>query len=332
MNDLEKKAIGCMVASAYGDCLGSSVEFLTTDEIREDYGYQGISIPEPCFDFPFPVITDDTQMAIATAKGLISVKVGHSRLFLNSIWKAYTEWFYTQDDPEQRRAPGNTCIKALAGRVPGSISTPLNKSGGCGGVMRSHPIGIFFRNDPLQAFSIGIKSAALTHGAMEAFLPAGLLAYLIANILKENSFTKALDLMVTKIEKIPSNPGSASVKKAISEALEVNPVDDNLMGLIDNKVGQVGKAGFNGGGWMGHDALAIALFAAKNFMNDPVLAVKVAVNHSGDSDSTGCIAGAIMGAIYGPEPFEKELFTHSIKLERHKELEELALSLLNISK
>jgi ADP-ribosylglycohydrolase len=53
-----------------------------------------------------------------------------------------------------------------------------------------------------------------------------------------------------------------------------------------------------GGGWVGEEALAIAVtcaIGAPDF-HDGVLA---AVNHSGDSDSTGAIAGNLLGAIGG---------------------------------
>jgi ADP-ribosylglycohydrolase len=53
-----------------------------------------------------------------------------------------------------------------------------------------------------------------------------------------------------------------------------------------------------GQGWVAEEALAIALYcslAAPNFEE----AVVLAVNHSGDSDSTGAIAANICGALYG---------------------------------
>jgi ADP-ribosyl-[dinitrogen reductase] hydrolase len=53
-----------------------------------------------------------------------------------------------------------------------------------------------------------------------------------------------------------------------------------------------------GGGWTGEEALAIAVacvLRASTF-EDAVIA---AVNHSGDSDSTGSIAGNLLGAVTG---------------------------------
>lgn len=60
-----------------------------------------------------------------------------------------------------------------------------------------------------------------------------------------------------------------------------------------------------GGGWIGEEAFAIDLYCAlgTGSFED---AVVLAVNHGGDSDSTGTITGQIMGALHGlqaiPEP------------------------------
>jgi ADP-ribosylglycohydrolase len=66
-------------------------------------------------------------------------------------------------------------------------------------------------------------------------------------------------------------------------------------------VGQLGE------GWVAEEALAVGLYAvlATERGQDPAAhfqsAVALAVNHSGDSDSTASIAGNILGARYGEE-------------------------------
>ena len=54
-----------------------------------------------------------------------------------------------------------------------------------------------------------------------------------------------------------------------------------------------------GGGWVGEEALSIAVYSALSFPNDFPQAVRLAVNHDGDSDSTGSICGNIMGMLLG---------------------------------
>jgi ADP-ribosylglycohydrolase len=55
-----------------------------------------------------------------------------------------------------------------------------------------------------------------------------------------------------------------------------------------------------GGGWIAEEALAIAVFCAE-VAPDLESALRLAVTHSGDSDSTGCITGHILGALHGVE-------------------------------
>ena len=58
---------------------------------------------------------------------------------------------------------------------------------------------------------------------------------------------------------------------------------------------------------MGDEALAIAVFCALRHPDDFDAAIVAAVNHKGDSDSTGAIAGNLLGARLGlagiPEKF-----------------------------
>jgi ADP-ribosylglycohydrolase len=54
-----------------------------------------------------------------------------------------------------------------------------------------------------------------------------------------------------------------------------------------------------GGGWTGHEALAIAIYSSIKHFGNFENAIVNSVNHSGDSDSTGSICGNIMGALVG---------------------------------
>ncbi len=61
-----------------------------------------------------------------------------------------------------------------------------------------------------------------------------------------------------------------------------------------------------GEGWTGDEAWAISLFCAIRHIDNLKEAIIAAVNHDGDSDSTGSICGNSMGAIYGYEAIKNE--------------------------
>jgi ADP-ribosylglycohydrolase len=52
-----------------------------------------------------------------------------------------------------------------------------------------------------------------------------------------------------------------------------------------------------GGGWVAEEALSIAIYAAR-VARDFEHGLRIAVTHSGDSDSTGAIAGNLLGLIF----------------------------------
>jgi ADP-ribosylglycohydrolase len=56
-----------------------------------------------------------------------------------------------------------------------------------------------------------------------------------------------------------------------------------------------------GGGWVAEEALAIGICCALTGGDDFCRSVIMAVNHSGDSDSTGSLAGNLIGVQYGME-------------------------------
>ncbi len=61
-----------------------------------------------------------------------------------------------------------------------------------------------------------------------------------------------------------------------------------------------------GGGWVGEEALAIGLCCAL-VAPDVRSGLLLAVNHSGDSDSTGSIAGNLLGAMHGLDALPQDL-------------------------
>jgi len=68
--DLRKRLTGCLLAGAVGDALGHPVEFLSWTEIGNRFGPGGVSAPARPASF-----TDDTQMSLFTAEGLIRARV-----------------------------------------------------------------------------------------------------------------------------------------------------------------------------------------------------------------------------------------------------------------
>jgi ADP-ribosylglycohydrolase len=100
---------------------------------------------------------------------------------------------------------------------------------------------------------------------------------------------------------------------------------EDLEALIDKAVSLAGNEGSDesnikklGEGWVAEEALAIALYCALRYENDFSACLIASVNHDGDSDSTGAVAGNILGALIGydriDEKWKKNLQFHKLLL------------------
>nr|WP_231129426.1 ADP-ribosylglycohydrolase family protein [Bifidobacterium choloepi] len=65
-----------------------------------------------------------------------------------------------------------------------------------------------------------------------------------------------------------------------------------------------------GEGWVAEETLAIAVFCAVRHENDFRAGVLASVNHRGDSDSTGAVAGNIFGARLGVDAIPAEFLAN----------------------
>jgi len=308
------RVAGSLLGGAIGDALGAPIEFTSLREIRERFGPAGITDFAPAYGRR-GAITDDTQMALFTADGLLraeaSRRAGLPGDDVTAVHQAYLRWLLTQRDASQHRtfpaatrrenlgwlyrqkeirsvrAPGTTCIASLRGETIGSPERPVNASKGCGGLMRIAPVGLFVA-DPRDAFELGCRIAAITHGHPSGFLAAGVLASLIASLASGLALEPSLDGALALLRERPSHGECAgALQKAFRAFAEREPVPETVESL--------------GAGWVAEEALAIGVYAALAARGEFERGVLLAVNHGGDSDSTGAVAGNILGTIVGKE-------------------------------
>lgn len=310
-----EKIQGCLYGLAIGDALGAPVEFLNLNEIKEHYGDPGITDYHFWGGFEAGSFTDDTQMSLATALGLLNTttdfKHDQNNTAVESVYQAYQEWYHTQHQPAHRRAPGRTCLQALSTKQMGTMSTPLNDSKGCGGVMRTAPAGLVF--PPIKAFLAGAQFAALTHSHPTGFLTGGFLAEVISRLMSNYSLLGAVETTLSLLEQYDNH-------------LETLTAIKNAVHLARTKMSPLQAITKLGHGWVAEEALAISLYCSLKFSDNFSECVLAAVNHDGDSDSTGSITGAILGTHLGrnhiPEKWiktiEKSETINEIAQKTHK--------------
>ncbi len=322
---LRDRIRGCLIGGAAGDALGYAVEFWGEGQIFSRFGPGGIGRYE-CPPGGKAPISDDTQMTLFTANGLL---VWATRFASaggrpeDSVAEAYLDWLCTQeingknraalhfdgrryvswllDVPElyRRRAPGNTCLSALYqmrdGAAPGSTTCPLNRSKGCGGVMRVAPMGLL-RYPPLEiadADRAGAELAAITHGHSLGYLPGAVLTHIIRRIVFPER-----DLTLKQIVEEARDTVAALYPEDPHRG-ELTALLNRAVALSENEADDLENIHALGEGWVGDEALAIAVYCALRYHNDFSAGLAASVNHKGDSDSTGAVAGNILGAWLG---------------------------------
>ncbi len=275
-----------MVASAAGDALGAPVEFLDVEMIVERFGKAGIRDLAPAYG-RLGAVTDDTQMAIATAKGLLDARAAGTDE-ADGVLERYLAWLDSQSDPANVRGPGATCIGGLEAQRRGRVERAENDSKGCGGVMRVHPVGLYFAGQAQAAFELGWVTADLTHGHRTSGASSGAQAALVAQLAAGSGPDAALGTVLELLEERDPN-------------LETLASVQNAMGLAAQGAPAASALEIIGEGWIAEEALAAGIYCLLRFRHDPLGGLIASVNHSGDSDSTGAIAGAVLGALHGAQ-------------------------------
>ncbi len=79
---------------------------------------------------------------------------------------------------------------------------------------------------------------------------------------------------------------------------------DKAIELSENQEEDLKNIHELGEGWVAEETLAIALYCSLRYQNDFSAGIISAVNHKGDSDSTGAVTGNILGAWLGYEQIE----------------------------
>lgn len=335
---------GCLIGGAVGDALGYAVEFMEDGNIFQKYGERGITE----YDLVNGVaqISDDTQMTLFTANGLLlgttrGMTRGSKSPYPEYIGNCYKDWLKTQTSDEfgfetpafswlnnvpemnHSRDPGRTCISSLMHNNLGSISDPRNNSKGCGGVMRVAPIGLYFEGkgiSPDEIDMIGAEAAALTHGHDLGYIPAAMLVHII-HILSHKDDVSVVDAVEE------AKTAMLRLFKNAEHIAEMIALTDKAIDLAsETEIDELDAIRELGEGWVAEEALAIAIYCSIRHDNNFEKAIIASVNHSGDSDSTGAVTGNILGAHLGINAIPKKFLTH---LELKETILEIADDLFN---
>jgi ADP-ribosylglycohydrolase len=281
--DLDGAFTGTILGLAIGDALGHPTEFLTLEQIRQRYGFAGVTDFEPSPGHPAGTYTDDTQMSIAVAEALIEAGDQPLGVLMKSMARRFVEW---ADSPDNNRAAGRACMTGCANLRRGLDwrTAGVAWSKGCGSAMRVAPVGLYYHRDLNLMLEVACASSLPTHRHPTGVAAAAGAAAAVALLLRGTTPGALVPALLDLTRHLDA--GYATKVAQVGDVLDREP--DDAMATL-------------GEGWVGEEAVADALYCFLRAPRDYERTVLTAANSQGDSDSIACIAGAMSGAYNGIE-------------------------------
>lgn len=187
---------------------------------------------------------------------------------------------------------------------------PQNHSKGCGGVMRVAPLGVSrYTVMPIDALDReGAELAAITHGHSLGYMPAAVLTHILHRIVYPE---RAQTLLQIVCEARDTVRALFAGDKHLDELTARIDLAIRLAGNDEPDLANIHRLGE---GWVAEETLAVAIYCALRHADDFSAGIIAAVNHCGDSDSTGAVTGNILGALLGYDAIGKA-WTRDLELQ-----------------
>lgn len=171
--------------------------------------------------------------------------------------------------------------------------------------MRVAPVGLYMNRcmenmtDQMKDLDlIAAETAAITHGHPLGYMPTAALAHIINRIVYWNmSVEEAVRDVISAMREVFKNQAYLEEMVALME---------KAIRLANNDVSDTENVRELGEGWEAEETLSISIYCSVRYADNFSKSIITAVNHDGDSDSTGAVTGNIVGAAVGYENIPDE--------------------------
>ncbi|AYB30923.1 ADP-ribosylglycohydrolase family protein [Chryseolinea soli] len=296
----------CFLGLAIGDALGVPVEFkgrsyFSNQPVRGMLGYGTWNQPPGTW-------SDDSSLTFCLAESLVA---GYD---LNDIGKKFVAWYSNGYWGAHHKLfdVGGTTRVALArirdGEDPKFAGELDEDSNGNGSLMRIAPAPLYFCNETDEVLFERIKEiSSVTHGHFRSVLSCFIFSKVMIELFKGEDKSSALQ-------------NAVEATKDFSHRSEFNVAElEKFDRVLSGKIQHVHANQISSSGYVLHTLeAALWCFLNTDSYRDAVLK---AVNLGGDTDTTGCVAGALAGLYYGESSLPMEW---TIALAREKDIIKLA--------
>ena len=308
---------GCLLGMAVGDAMGYTVDSRSWQEIKEDYGPNGLL----GYDLVngYADVTSYTQLAAFICNGLLfgltrGQMTGKMAPFIKYAALASCEWAASQrawgrpnkcycwllrkEEICRRHCMDTRMLDTLSRRSLGTLETPTNNYSGPFSLTTAIGVGLFFnpdRMDQAEIDRLGAETVALTHGSPTAFLSGAVLAHIMSKLVR-NPKAPLKRVILEALEALKEQFGHQ-----YSQAYDLATLIRHAVAFAENRQIRSSEVMERIGCDNAAKVLAGAIYACLVSHSDFDRAMIVAVNHSGRSAAVGAIAGAILGIRLGEE-------------------------------
>lgn len=272
MTSLRERYEGTLLGLAAGDALGGAVEFLPRAAIRREHphGLRDIVGGGP-HNLRVGEVTDDTAMALAIARAC-----GPEGIDLDGVAANFLAWY--QSEPKDIGITTSRALAKLASGVPWReigermMEETPGKLAGNGAVMRTAPIALRYRHGRAKLREVSIDTARMTHPDPMATWGAVALNQALVHLLEGGDAGSVRDAAVEEVD-------NGAVVSAIRESVDRDYDDVESGGFVLHTLG--------------------AAFWCLAHSDTAEEAIITAVGMGEDTDTTGAVTGALVGALHG---------------------------------
>ncbi len=277
-DELKNRIAGALYGVAIGDALGAPLEFMSADRIKEQHGQVTDMIGGGWLNVEPGEITDDTQMTLAVAEGIVE-KPGYP---FPAIGRRFVKWM--KSGPKDIGGTCGSSIARIASRshqgatskdewhraARDTAKANRGRSGGNGALMRTVYPGLYYTNKETAA-RMAVDIGRMTHW--------------------DEKSTEACFLYTTMIHLITEAVINEDLSKPLAEMLAGSEYD--LVELLSEDE----DSALNPTGYVVDSfKCALSCFYTTRTFEDAVIK---AANLGGDADTIAAITGGLAGAIYG---------------------------------
>ena len=286
------RARGAMLGAAVGDAAGAVLEFspggggFSGGDVERALTFPGGGFRSPLVTLAPGQVTDDTELAIALAHGLVA---GNGVLDLDGLLRQYRLWLSSGPVDVGNALHAVLSANAFASKAMAAsdmLSFNGRRNEANGSLMRAAPLGVWAHKLGSQsAFYVGFDDALLTHAAVAPATGAYVcaIAYLVAHPGDQDRAADAI----------------AAARRCILQCAE-EVADHNCVNATAWLDEATGAAPLAFGPHIGHARIGFThAFRHLHLRSTYSGAIRQTLRGGGDTDTNAAIVGGLIGAYWG---------------------------------